>query len=671
MCGMKSDEKKNTFQLIAELDNLRAVLAERLPKPPGDNSDLAEAERFHRKISDSTFEAIFFSDKGVCLGQNKAAERMFGYSDEEAIGRLGVEWIHPDYREKVTQNMVSGYEGIYDAVAVRKDGSTFPCELQARMTTLDERPIRITALRDVSKRQQTEEALAESEAKYRVLFEEAIDPIMVADMETGKIVECNQAAEKYFGIPRDRLVGMHHRHLHPEDISDEYLQQAFADHCENPDEVQEKVFLAAGGEQRLVSVKANKIVLGDRELLLGVFRDITKERLAEQELIAARDEAEKASTAKTQFLANMSHEIRTPLNGIMGMLQLLEATDQNEEQQEYSGIAIESCKRLTRLLGDILDLSRIEAGKLSIHKAPLCLAEVVKQVEMLFKAISREAGIGISTVLDPTLPEVLVGDGARLQQVLTNLVGNSFKFTPEGSVAIEVSQLPVIEPDKRRVLFSIADTGTGMTDETLENIFTPFTQGDSSPTRAYEGAGLGLSICKQLVGLMGGSFSVESEMGKGTSVHFTVLFDTPEALLATEEHAPMHAIRSQNGELRILIAEDVRVNLLAISRLLEKRGHVVVGADNGLQALDILKREPFDLVLMDIQMPVMDGLEATSAIRRGYAGAANKTIPIIALTAHAMSGDREVFLKAGMDDYLAKPVEASELYAALSHHTGQ
>lgn len=771
--GMKSDHNKSKKELMDELESLRSRLSE------------YESGSLYRQIADSTFEAIFLSKEGICIGQNKTAERMFGFTEKEAIGREGIEWIYPDFRQQVTENMRSGFEGTYDSVALRKDGTTFPCEVQGRISFHKGKPIRITALRDISKRSATiqalkeselrfkalhnasfggiaihdkgiildcnqglediggytseeligmdgllliaegsrkqvmdnilagyekpyesvglrkngeeypirleargipykgkdirvvefrdissrkraEQALAESEAKYRALFDEAIDPILVADPETGRIIECNHTAEEYFGIPRHKLVGMHQNQLHPKEFQTSGKTKSFRKHLKSPDVTQELTLKAAGGEMRLVSVKASHLSLGDKPVIMGVFRDVTEQRRSEEALIAAKEEAEKANKTKTQFLANMSHEIRTPLNGVMGMLQLLEATEQSAEQQEYSVIAIESCKRLTQLLSDILDVSRIEAGKLVVQKAPVNLEGVVKRVATLFQATSRKANVELKTVLDPQLPCNIVGDPARLQQVLTNLVGNSFKFTRQGHVSLELSLLPQLSANKYRVLFMVSDTGEGIDDETLGTLFTPFTQGDASLTRPYEGAGLGLSICRQLVDLMGGDLAVESEPGKGTSVYFTVLFDVDEKVQPMTMGMQNVGKDSIEKKFHILIAEDVPVNQLAISRLLEKQGHLVTSVDNGFQAIEALNANRYDLVLMDVQMPVMDGVVATKAIRSGGAGEQNRDIPIIALTAHAMSGDRINFLKAGMDDYLAKPVDAMELYKTLA-----
>ena len=421
--------------------------------------------------------------------------------------------------------------------------------------------------------------------------------------------------------------------------------------------------------------------------LNGVWFNLRR-RWAVRALQRAKETAETANRAKSEFLANVSHELRTQLNGILGMLQLLQQSRLSAAQVKYVATAYYSGKSLLRIISDILDFSKIDAGSFTLTPRLFDFPATVRSALGMFIHQAKQENIRFSLHMDDAVPDVLMGDDARVRQIIFNLVSNAFKFTQNGDVTVECALLPYHKAGKRNIHLAVTDTGIGIPDDQLEHVFRAFTQIDVSSTRRYSGTGLGLAIVYNLVSLMGGTIAVESAPDKGTTVHCSLPFDDPQQLPASPKVPDLGTEAIE--PLSILVVEDDLVSQFTLRSLLGKAGHSSVCVGNGLQAIEALLLQPFDCIITDIQMPVMDGVELVSRIRSGDTVGIKpgpevhhllglddgeetvrfsiaQDIPIVALTAHAMAGDRERFLGMGMDYYLAKPVFAAELTAILGH----
>lgn len=519
-------------------------------------------------------------------------------------------------------------------------------------------------------RREAEEKLVANERFLRTLTDHL--PGMVGywtdDLRCGF---ANNAYQEWFGKTPEEMLGIHITELMGEELfrkNEPYMRAALSGEARS---FERTLIKADGSTGYTWAHYIPDLFEGKTRGFFVLVSDITELKLAEREILEsnrqlkeAKDAAEAANRAKSEFLANMSHEIRTPMNAITGMAYLALQTGLDPRQREYVASIRSAADSLLRIINDILDYSKIEAGKMELESVCFDLNEVFRSVHNLVAAKAEDKNIEVSFTKSSAIPDRLSGDPHRLGQILINLVSNAIKFTETGKVTVGVTARPAVaQPGRSALTFSVADTGIGMDQEQLERIFMPFTQADSSITRRFGGTGLGLSIVNRLLGLMGSTLEVVSLPGEGSTFSFTIEYEIPPALPAQSVETSVNAdVKPING-IRILLADDNAINQIVAREILSRFGAEVVTVVNGREAVDaVVANGPFDMVFMDIQMPEMDGYEAAAAIRLTKGDA---ELPIIAMTAHASGEVRERCLAAGMNDHIAKPVEPDQLHATL------
>ena len=518
-----SDRDVGVLRLIANL--LSASIAQ-----AKSHQLVADSENKFRTLIEGASDGIMISKEGVCVEANAAFTKMFGYSNEDINGMDVFKLVVPSIRDNVKEKVISGFDKSYEAIAQRKDQTTFDVEIQGKTLIINGEPIRMTTIRDISEKKLIEAALKDSEKKSR-----------------------------------------------------------------------------------------------------------------------------EATNAKSEFLANMSHEIRTPLNGILGMTGLLMDTSLDSIQKNYVEIIRNSGDSLLSIVNDILDFSKIEAKKLTLEQISFELSPAVEDIKHILGFSAAQKGLKLTTHIAPDVPKYVFGDPTRLRQILMNLVSNAIKFTAHGKVEMTLLM------KNGRTRFEIKDSGIGIPESAIPKMFQAFSQVDASTSRKFGGTGLGLSICRELVHAMSGEIGVTSTENVGSTFWFELPLEEDKShKISVEKKSEVEASLKK---LRVLVAEDNAVNSLIARKMLEKLGHNITLAGNGKEALEAMKLAPYDVVLMDCQMPEMDGFEATAAIRTSVESW--KDITIIAMTAHAMSGDRERCLAAGMNDYVTKPMKIEDLSDVL------
>jgi PAS domain S-box-containing protein len=745
--------------------------------------ELLEAERNRFKaLSEATYEAIFISENGICIEANEAASTMFGYSYKELIGIFGTDVIADESKELVKNNMLSGLDEPYEAIAQRKDGSKFYAEFQGRMYNYNNKKVRITAVRDITKHKNQEQEIK----KFKTISDKSMYGNAIADLQ-GNILYINDYFAKAHGYTVNELIGKNLAIFHSEkqlpvaiEINKELIENGsysakeiwhvHKDGTEFPmlmsgvlhhdldgkpnflsasaidiskqkeankqirllsqvvkttsqsvvitdlegnivfvnealmksvgfeieSEIIGKSFYSLTDEKGVrklkqvilpkvlnkssfyedeINIRKNENTFypaeiygsfipdeaGKPEFLVAMFSDITKRKMAERELILAKEKAEESNRLKTAFIRNMSHEIRTPLNGITGFIRILQDSDiEEEDRQEYIDIIDKSSERLISTVTDIMEISKIEAGLVKASFEVVPVNEILDEVFGFFSLEAKEKGLKLMQL--PSLSDdeaTVLTDNQKLNEILTNLVKNAIKFTDKGSVTFGYK----LKTDTLE--FYVKDTGIGIPVNRQQAVFNRFEQADIEDTRAFEGSGLGLAIVKSYVEMLGGKIWLRSEVGVGSEFMFTIPYKTKTGI--TKKQKQQNVPENRQGDLKdltVLIAEDEEVNIKFFGTIFENTFKQIIYVGTGQEAIDACINNPeIDLILMDIKMPVMGGYSATRAIRKF-----NKEVIIIAQTAFGLEGDREKAIEAGCNDYISKPINKNLLFEKIKFY---
>ncbi|WP_124448876.1 PAS domain S-box protein [Paucibacter sp. KBW04] len=590
---------------------------------------------------------------------NKTFERLSGHAIEDVLGHtsdeLGV-WFDPADRERILEGIRQhGRVTEQPVMFCNKAGEPISMVMSAAPFAMDGEQYLVINARDVTETER-------SRLVHQAILENA--SIGIALTRDQHFVQANRLVEEMFGWPVGGMTGQHGRVVWPSDEEYDAIGKELGPKLAAGEQVEvERPMRRRDGSTFLCRLLAKAVDPNhpSRGGTIWIMEDVTERRRVEAALAQAKDEAQAANRAKSAFLANTSHELRTPLNGLLGLARMLQKPDLDEPtRREYLDQMLDSAESLSGLISDILDLSKIEAGRLSLEAAPFALREMLATIRMAYITLAQARGLSFDIQIDEAVPAWAVGDQVRIRQILSNYLGNALKFTASGSVLVRV----LARPDER-VRIEVTDTGPGIDESLFERLFQPFTQADESTTRRYGGTGLGLSICRELAALMGGEVGVQSRLGQGSTFWAELPLSPSPAPISARPRAA-----KENEDLlglRVLMVEDHPVNMMIGVAQLQQWGLEVSQANDGSQAVEAIfaaasMGKPFDAVLMDVQMPVMSGHEATREVRKRFSA---EELPIVALTAAALVSERDEALAAGMNDFLTKPIDAPKLRATL------
>ncbi|TGL59785.1 PAS domain-containing hybrid sensor histidine kinase/response regulator [Leptospira jelokensis] len=641
-------------------------------------------EAYSSLILQYFYDAVIVTDLEFRITSwNLAAERIYGYKMEEVVGKttkdiLKTIILDGDRAKSIADLQTNGiWQG--EVFQFKKDGSKLKIRSAASfLKDKDGATIGVIAInRDITEENRIQEELAESEERFRMSFENAGIGVCLLDLD-GKFLRVNKKLQSMLGYDESELVGKPSKEFaykEDQNIFHQYRETALRG--KDVDVVYEKRYISKTNQ--ILWIEISNSLVKDRNgaplYFVVHFNNITDRKNAELHLIQAKKEAERANQAKSDFVANMSHEIRTPLNGVIGFNELLLTTNLDEDQKEFVKNAISSAHGLLGIINDILDISKIEAGKLVLNETVSNLKHIVKDSIGVLKWKANEKKIQLEFEDNPNLPEWILVDATRLRQILINLLGNAVKFTEEGSVRLSITSEPA-ENEKTKLTFIVCDTGIGIPETHKNKVFQSFWQGESNSTRRFGGTGLGLRITKSLIDLMGGEIEFISEEGKGTEFRFSIDcltvknekgLDGEKENLQKEVWEKINQSKLFDIKPKILIAEDNAMNRDLLKRMILKYipNANVLEAENGLDAAKMANESQPNLIFMDVQMPEMDGLEASIEIRKQKL---NQQTPIVALTAGALYEERKKCFDVGMDHFLTKPIDILALNQVLYHY---